>query len=1132
MATPSQHRIAATLEVLVATLLGACLTTTPVHADSVTRFVLVDATADTDLFDVENGTVIDLSLLPSTALNIRAETDPDVVGSVRFDLDGVVPYSVESVAPYALEGDSSGDYNPWTPTAGMHTLTATPFTGSGATGTAGDLLTVTFEVVASPPTPTTTPPVVSAGADRFPFAPESAATLSGSALPSGTAAIASTVWTQTAGLAATIVDPGDTTTSITGLQPESTYRFRLTATDSDGATAFDEVLVAVIDPAVAGGTLTGEAKEWHRVTVTFDGPASSEDALSNPFRDYRLDVSFTHGDRSVLVPGYFAADGNAAESGATSGTAWRVQFMPDAVGEWSYVALLRTGADIAMSADPDAGSVVASVNGAQGSFMITATDAALPDVRARGLLQHVGERYLRFAGDGSRFLKGGADSPENFLAFSGFDGTFDNNGTFLHDYAPHIADWQSGDPQWNSGDGHGIIGAINYLSSKGMNSIYFLTMNVAGDGDDVWPWTAPTERFRFDTSKLDQWEIVFSHMTAMGMQLHVITQETENDQLLDGGDLDLERRLYYRELVARFAHHPALVWNLGEENTNTDAQRLAFSAEIRRLDPYDHPINVHTYPSQQDLVWTPLLGEPTFEVGSIQTNLNTVHEKTLTWISQTTAAGRPWAVCLDEIGPANDGVVPDASDFEHDEVRRKGLWGNLMAGGAGCEWYFGYSYPHDDLDCEDWRSRDHMWELTRHALDFFHDHTPFWEMQADDSLVTGDAIALAQLDNMYVVYLPSGQTTDLTLGVGSYRIDWFDPRNGGGLIAGGEGLAGGSAVTLGPPPSEPTEDWVALVSREVFTGPRVLVFTETAGFVHANQITAGIAMFEALGIDEGFEVILAEDSAPYFELSSLSTFDAVVFLNTTGDVLNASEEAAFENYIAGGGVYLGVHSATDTEYGWAFYGSLLGTWFSDHPPGTSLATLNVTDATHASTVVLPASFSWTDEWYNFQSNPADDPTTQVLLTIDESTYAGGTMGDPHPMTWAREFGGGRAWYTALGHNVSAYSEPFFVDHIRGAITWALDDPANETFRRGDVNLVGAVDIADALSELSILFAAVPPLACDAARDVNDDGANDIADPVALLGYLFSGGAAPVAPFPNCGVDPTPTAPRCVGVPCP
>src|SRR5262245_3871931 len=326
------------------------------------------------------------------------------------------------------------------------------------------------------------------------------------------------------------------------------------------------------------GKISGELKKWHRVTLTFNGPNTSEDATPNPFRDYRLDVIFTKGVRKIKVPGFYAADGNAGETSATAGNQWRVHFTPDEEGEWRYNAAFRMGTDVAISDSTTAGKP-AFFDGASGAFTVAASDKRGGDFRARGLLKYAGKHYLQFAETKEYFIKGGTDSPENFLAYYEFDGT-----PATHKYQPHAADWKDGDPTWQQGKGKNIIGALNYLASKGMNSVYFLTMNVIGDGKDVWPWTSDKERFRFDCSKLDQWEVVFSHMDKLGLMLHVITQETQNDHLLDGGELGLERKLYYRELIARFAHHPALVWNLGEENTNTDAQRKAFGEYLHEID--------------------------------------------------------------------------------------------------------------------------------------------------------------------------------------------------------------------------------------------------------------------------------------------------------------------------------------------------------------------------------------------------------------------------------------------------------------------------------------------------------------------------------------------------------------------
>lgn len=583
--------------------------------------------------------------------------------------------------------------------------------------------------------------------------------------------------------------------------------------------------------ALAQGTVSGELKKWHRLSITFDGPQTSEDATPNPFADFRLLVKFTQGGKSIEVPGFYAADGNAAETSAKAGNKWRVHFTPDAEGEWSYEASFRTGQNIAADADPQAGQAT-GFDGAKGRFTVGPTDKDPRgrDLRGKGMLRYVGGHYLQFADSGEYYLKAGADSPENFLAYVDFDDTSDLSArqearageatanSFLHRYEPHVQDWRQGDPTWKEGKGKGIIGALNYLASQGMNSVYFLTYNIdGGDGKDTWPWTASNQRLRFDCSKLDQWEIVFSHMDKLGLQLHVVTQETENDQGLDGGELGLTRKLYYRELVARFAHHPALEWNLGEENTNTDPQRKAFAQYLHALDAYDHPVVLHTYPGQYDKVYTPLLGfahleGPSLQMGGVQA----VHRETLKWVEASAKAGRKWVVCLDEIGPADTGVKPDKDDPGHDAVRSLGLWGNLMAGGAGCEWYFGYKFAHNDLNCEDWRSRQAMWDQTRYAVEFFQNHLPFAQMSsADDLLSAKGAYCFAKAGQVYAVYLPGGAKAELKLPQGTYAVKWFNPRQGGQLKEGSiPSVSGPGTIALGLPPADPQQDWVVLLQAK------------------------------------------------------------------------------------------------------------------------------------------------------------------------------------------------------------------------------------------------------------------------------------------------------------------------------
>ncbi|MFN3325901.1 MAG: DUF5060 domain-containing protein [Bryobacteraceae bacterium] len=588
-------------------------------------------------------------------------------------------------------------------------------------------------------------------------------------------------------------------------------------------------LLAVLTlPCGAQEAVSGERKVWHRVTLTFDGPSASEDGDPNPFRDYRLNVTFrpAGGGRAYTVPGYFAADGIAAETSAKAGDKWRVHFAPDQEGEWRYEVSFRTGTDVAMSLEPNAGTP-AAFDGATGSFRVARSDKQGADFRAKGMLRYIGGFHLRHAGNGEYFLKGGADSPENFLAYADFDDTWDADadsgsykavGTFIHTYEPHLKDWRRGDPTWKGGKGKGIIGALNYLASKGMNSVYFLTYNLdGGDGRDTWMWTSPKIRDRYDVSKLDQWEIVFTHMDRLGIMLHVVTQETENDRALGGGPgLNPIRKLYYRELVARLGHHPALIWNLGEENNTSDADRIEIARYIRTLDAYEHPITVHTHNNKAPDFYNGILGSSYFEATSIQSAMDRYYGDAVVLRERSAKAGRKWAIFGDEQAPASHGVLPDAEDPNHDGPRKQALWGNLMGGGSGVEWYFGHKFPHMDINCEDWRSRDGMWDQTRHALEFFRRHLPFWEMDPDKDSSAGNRMwVLAKPGAVYAVYLPNGGTAALSLPEGNYDVRWYNPRTGGSLQNGTiRTVKGPGAADLGAPPADPESDWAVLVRRK------------------------------------------------------------------------------------------------------------------------------------------------------------------------------------------------------------------------------------------------------------------------------------------------------------------------------
>jgi hypothetical protein len=680
------------------------------------------------------------------------------------------------------------------------------------------------------------PFVIDAGPDRVIEPPTSETVLQGSIrgqkhgeLPLGT----TITWAQLSGPIAELHAPHTLRPRLVPGAP-GRLRLRLKVRFPDGSVAADDVLVHAFDTD-QDGDLGGTARVWHTLTLTFvHTNALGETGTPNPFLDLRLGVWFWHPEtrRLVLVPGFFAADGNAAESGASAGDRWRVHFTPDRAGTWFYLATFRAGAELALDLDPEAGTP-ASFDGANGTFEVRATDPDAPGFLSQGALQYVGRHHLRTAETHAWWLKGGANSPENLLGYFEFDNTFDQGGSAsaldaqggLHRFAPHLGDFTNG-PLWRGGKGRALFGALEYLAARGVNSVYALTYNLdGGDGREVWPWIGNgADKLRFDVSKLAQWERVLARMNQLGIAWHVVTQEAENDHALDGGALGLARKLYYRELVARFAHAPGLVWNLGEENDGTPAERRAFADTLRVLDPYDHPIALHNRVGDLDGAFGTLLGTH-LELVSLQGDGPSAGATVRALVADSAAAARPWVVNFDELNPADEGLVPDAVDPQHDTWRRESLWPTLLAGGGGVEWYFGYAFANADLDCEDFRSRENAWQQTRRALDFLREHVPFQDMRAADELVSGNAPrALALPGEFYLVYLPFGgsSTLDLASHARPFSVDWFHARDGGALQTGGVVTISGPGVrSLGTPPG--SGDWIALVRRADARPP---VFTE------------------------------------------------------------------------------------------------------------------------------------------------------------------------------------------------------------------------------------------------------------------------------------------------------------------
>lgn len=550
----------------------------------------------------------------------------------------------------------------------------------------------------------------------------------------------------------------------------------------------------------------------HPMTFDFAGPETSETSELNPFADYRLVLSLVPpgSEEAIHVRGFYAADGNAADSGTASGNVWRTMFTPDAEGVWQWTARLARGTDIAIDQDPAAGETIA-LNTMSGVFEVGSSPAPEEDWRSRRLGRLIARDGDLVAGGGVPWLKTGTNSPENLLAYEGFDGTYRmgsnaregeaDSGELLHRFAVHEADWIPGDPLWAEDRGRSLVGAVNYLADKGVNAAYFLVWNVEGDGKDVWPFVEPEDPTRFDVSKLAQWEVVFSHMQASGIALHLVLQETENELLMDEGDTGRIRKLFIAEMAARFGHHNALIWNLGEENGpvhwrpegQNHAQRVAMVEWLTQVDPYDHPILLHTHsePDDKDAIAGPMLGVAGLDGLSFQiSDPAIVHRETLKWSRLSQEAGRPWILTMDEIGPWQHGAIPDAdSDDNHLALLRGALWGHLLGGGSGVEWYFGAEHNHNDLTAEDFRSRQQVWTSSAAARRFLTSAMDLNSRQPCPPDVSDKPCLVGRTPEegvrTVIVYLSAGDTLLDDVASGATSIEYRDPLDAETTISSG-----------------------------------------------------------------------------------------------------------------------------------------------------------------------------------------------------------------------------------------------------------------------------------------------------------------------------------------------------------
>ncbi len=627
------------------------------------------------------------------------------------------------------------------------------------------------------------------------------------------------------------------------------------------------VLLGLAASSVQAGTVSGDRVKWSPITVDFTGVSANEtDTSPNPFLDYRLSVTFTApSGQTFVVPGFFAGDGN----GSGSGNHWQVRFAASEVGTWQYRGVFHSGDNIAIDANLSNGNEI-PLDNAQGEFFITPHSASAPGFLKYGRLNYVGEHYLKFS-DGPYWVKAGTDSPENMLGYAGFDNTIDQNGNFLHRFDNHVQDARDDDPVFNNQatgvDGRGLTGALNYLSDEGVNSIYFLPMNLGGDGQETYPFVGGQNtsfnKTHYDISKLHQWNEVLKHAQRRGIALNIQLSETEiaNERWLDNGELGVERKLFFRELIARFGYLLAAKWNLGEENDFPVSEIRAHADYIRSLDWSAKPIAVHTQINNfRD--YEQIVGEERFTASSIQYDQEFAGEFVEQWRTRSAQTGHPWVIDMDE---NTNGL----SNTDHNQRRKQILYDVLFSGG-NIEWYFGlYNLPlGGDTTAGDFRLREPMWRTMRFAREFMETELPFWRMQPMDNMVSnenqdfGGAEVFGADNEVYAIYLPNangGQTINLQGNTATFVQQWFNPVSGQFEGSSTE-LAGGQSHALGTPPSRNNDDWVLLLRSSTAQKPNRDAIVDNPVSAPEVEQPSDEASTDA-GTDAGTENDAGDDSA-------------------------------------------------------------------------------------------------------------------------------------------------------------------------------------------------------------------------------------------------------------------------------
>ncbi len=499
----------------------------------------------------------------------------------------------------------------------------------------------------------------------------------------------------------------------------------------------------------------GSFTKWSKVEMVLHGPQTSVmDGRQNPF-EIAVDVTFLGpGGEHVTVPAFYDGDG----AGGQSGNVWKVRFAADAAGRWLF----------------SSESTDASLAGYNGSFTVAEPQGCeayepggLPDFYCLGRLQaEPGQHYLKFA-DGSYWLKGGIDDPENFLGEA-------------------LGDWPE------------KVEAIDYLREQGTNSIYFMTNNITpGDRNDTWPWVGETSdeakrnTDRFDIVKLQAWEDFFEYVQQQGIVLHFVLAD-------DSAWVNFDHHLYYREMVARFGHHPALVWNIGEEANESywDSQQRALAQALRAMDPFGHPVTVHRKPT-----W-PFIGETMFDAASIQvgdgagayeTVLNLDVNKVVREHRQASVqAGHTIPIFIDE--------TPNVLEMNEQTqmIMRSAILYPVYLGGGSFELH--YRDAHGQGGSLTIYDMAPMLREMRYARAFV-ESAPYADMTPCNELLGEDPglYCLGKPGELYLLYTASGapMTLDLSAIEGQAWLQWLDPRTG--AYSDAEAIQTGPAVRLEPP---------------------------------------------------------------------------------------------------------------------------------------------------------------------------------------------------------------------------------------------------------------------------------------------------------------------------------------------